>query len=67
MAHGKGRHSRELTSVTLPDKIVNVLEENPVVSNPAVCKGHPQIVTSSIADLYNMHLEFNSRPSYMQF
>ena len=50
--------------MTLPDKTVNVREENPFVSNPAVCKGHPQIVTFSIADLYNVHLEFNSRPSY---
>lgn len=52
-----------LTSVTLPDKIVNDREENPVVSNPAVCKGHPHMLTSSIADLYNVQREFKSKPS----
>lgn len=55
------------TSVTLPDKIMNDREDSPVVSNPAVCRGHPQIVTSSAADLYNVQREFNRTPSYMQF
>jgi hypothetical protein len=52
-----------LTSVTLPDKIVNDREENPVVSNPAVCNGQPHMNTSSIADLYNVQREFKSKPS----
>lgn len=63
----KGKHFGEFTSVTLPDKIVSVRIDIPVVIIPAVCRGHPQIVTSSIADLYNLHLEFNNRPSYIQF
>lgn len=56
-----------LTSVSLPDKIISLRKENPVVSIPAVCRGHPQIVTSSIADLYIVHFDFNNKPSYMQF
>lgn len=39
------------TSVTLPDITVNDREEKPVLSNPAVCKGHPHMLISSIADL----------------
>lgn len=66
-SHKKGKHFGEFTSVTLPDKIVTVRIDIPVVIIPAVCRGHPQIDTSSIAVLYNLHLEFNNRPSYIQF
>ena len=52
------------TSVTLPDKIVKDREEKPVFSNPAVCKGHPHMLTSSIAVLYNVQREFKSKPSW---
>lgn len=63
-----GLHSSKkfgYTSVTLPDKIVNDREENPAVSKPAVCKGHPHMLTSSVVDLYNVHREFNSKSSYV--
>jgi hypothetical protein len=61
--YSKYEECSDLTSVTLPDKIVNDREENPVVSNPAVCKGQPHMKTSSIADLYNVQCEFKSKPS----
>lgn len=56
-----------LTSVTLPDMTVNDREENPVFSNPAVCSGHPHMLTSSIADLNNVQRELKSTPSYNSF
>lgn len=54
---------RLVTSVTRPDNTVIELEEKPVWNNPDVCKGHPHILTSSMADLYRTHFEFNIGPS----
>lgn len=52
------------TSVTLPEMTVNDRDEYPALSNPAVCKGHPHMLTSSIADLYNVQWELKIKPSY---
>lgn len=51
------------TSLTLPVMTVYDLFEYSAESNPAVCSGQPQMLTSSIIDLQSTHREVSSLPS----